>query len=247
MTAPQSPGASRRQTDAALVARLRAGDRTAYAALYEAHAPAVRLAVGDRVQEPQARADLVQEAFTRALERLDDLRDPGAFRPWLLSIARNAAVDQRRGERWTADVDDDVLVELGDPVAGPEDHAELAELAARVRSNVVHLSRRDATALTLVTRFGLSTQDLAAALDVSPGAAKVALHRARTRLRQALRLETLAHRSPGSCDELRRLYDDGDHAAATRHLADCPACRVVDAEVEGFAHAPAGLPTARGR
>ena len=38
----------------------------------------------------------MQEAFARALQRLDTLQQPDRFRSWLLSIARNVAIDLRR-------------------------------------------------------------------------------------------------------------------------------------------------------
>ena len=41
--------------------------------------------------------DVVQDVFLKALERLATLRDPDLFGPWLMSIARHAGVDHRRG------------------------------------------------------------------------------------------------------------------------------------------------------
>src|SRR4051794_26114267 len=72
--------------DAELVERVRNGDATAFTELYRAHARAVHTAVRDNVHDADAAADVVQEAFTRALARLDTLREPDRFRPWLLSI-----------------------------------------------------------------------------------------------------------------------------------------------------------------
>lgn len=225
-----------REDDARRVARLRAGDTAAFDELYRAHVHAVGAAVRDRVRDPESHADLVQETFVRAFERLDTLRDPAAFRPWVLSIARRVAVDGLRTSPRTFPVDADTIDLVGDDDPGPQDLAELAELAAQLRSGFARLSTRDATALSLTTRFGLSTEDLAAALGVSPGAAKVALHRARRRLRQALRLQALAYRCAGTCDELRRLYQAGELTAAATHVGGCAHCG--DIEVEGFA-APA--------
>jgi DNA-directed RNA polymerase specialized sigma24 family protein len=74
-----------------------------FADLYRAHAPAVAVAVRDRLREPKAVADIVQEVvFTRALERLSTLHDADRFRPWVLAIARNAAADEGRFRDETA-------------------------------------------------------------------------------------------------------------------------------------------------
>lgn len=235
---------SRAVADARLVARVRDGDQEAFGQLYAAHVRAVNAAVFDRVRDAETRADVVQDAFVRAMTRLDHLRDPASFRPWLLAIARNTAIDHLRAARGQdADDDDEALEAVPDPVAGPEDLAELSELAAQVRDGLVRLSRRDATALSLAVQLGLSTQDLAAALGVTPGAAKVALHRARNRLRQALRLQVLVRSCPGACEQLRELYDAGELAAAVRHTERCEVgCGSLD-EVEGFA-APGQVVTA---
>src|SRR5215207_2983982 len=83
-------------TDGVLVEAVLGGDMTAFAALYRTHARGVAAAVRDNVHDPESVADVVQEVFLRALERLDTLRDRSQFRPWLLSIARHAAVDHRR-------------------------------------------------------------------------------------------------------------------------------------------------------
>ena len=138
-----------------LVERVRNGDMTAFAVLYRDNVGAVMRAVRDNVHDPESVADVTQEVFARALERLGTLRDPARFRPWLLSIARHAAIDHRRARKNVADSLDDAPVEPADTGRGPADMAELNELARFVRGCVAGLSRRDATALTLVTQFGL--------------------------------------------------------------------------------------------
>lgn len=230
---------TRREADAALVARLRAGDVEAYSELYQAHAGAVGAAVRERVADRDARSDVIQEAFAVALERLDSLRDPAAFRPWLLAIARNSAVDHLRRQGRLTELDDDAAAAVPDHAEpSPQDWAELSDLAGVVRSSVARLSQRDATAVALVTQFNLSTEDLASALGLSPGAAKVALHRARRRLRHALRVRVLAQRHVGGCAELHRLYDADRLADAGQHLDACDECSRAAQEVVGF-HAPA--------
>jgi RNA polymerase sigma factor (sigma-70 family) len=236
----ESPELTQRETDAALVERLRAGDVNAYTELYRAHSPAVGAAVRERVRDRDAQSDVIQEAFALALERLDSLRDPGAFRPWLLAIARNSAVDHLRSQGRLTELDEDAAAALpdhGEP--SPQEWAELTDLAGVVRSTIARLSQRDATAVAMVTQFNLSTEDLAAALGLSTNAAKVALHRARRRLRHALRVEVLARRRAGGCDELHRLYDADRLTEAGQHLEACTECSAASREVVGFARSPA--------
>lgn len=129
---------------------------------------------------------------------------------------------------------------------GAADTDELRRLRDFIRDGAVDQKREDARVLLDTRRIGspevrpLSPR--ASHSSVTPGAAKVALHRARQRLRRALRLQTLAHRCAGSCDELRALYDAGELSAAAAHVEACPTCARVDAgvEVEGFAVVTAG-------
>ena len=60
---------------------------SAFSALYRSHVGVVTQAIRDNVHDPETVADVTQEVFARALERLGTLRDTDRFRPWLMSIA----------------------------------------------------------------------------------------------------------------------------------------------------------------
>jgi RNA polymerase sigma-70 factor (ECF subfamily) len=171
----------------ALVERVRSGDMTAFEALYLRHYAAVRRVAGAVVRDSDQIADVAQETFTRALDRLATLRDESRFRPWLLSIARHVATDHVRARSKAArGPDEDAALEVATAEPGPEELAELADLSRLVQHGMAELSERDATVVALVAHFGFTTSEVAAALGLSPGAAKVAVHRARRRLRDAL-------------------------------------------------------------
>lgn len=204
-----------------LVEAIKAGDREAFAVLYRQHVGVVHLAVRDQLRDPERVADTVQETFARALASLDRLRDPERFRPWLLSIARHTAIDARR---------DQTRFVLDDPEEQPtgerDDPAELAalrDIAGLVDGVVGGLSRRDAVALRLIT-LGFDIAGVAAVLDVKHGAAKVALHRARRRLRAALVLQLLASGAATSCAELPKILDTEGLVCAGRHAETCREC-----------------------
>ncbi|MFF5918137.1 RNA polymerase sigma factor [Streptomyces flavochromogenes] len=74
--------------EAAVIARVRAGEPEAYAALVRAHtAVALRAAVACGAG-PEAE-DVVQQAFFKAYRSLGRFKDGSAFRPWLLRIVVN--------------------------------------------------------------------------------------------------------------------------------------------------------------
>jgi hypothetical protein len=84
----------------------------------------------------------------------------------------------------------------------------------------------------LVTHLGLSPAEVGAALGISPGAAKVVVHRARRRLRDALALRLMVRHRGGSCAQFSELHDGGQVLQAARHLRQCQICdRAVSTEV----------------
>lgn len=182
----------RRPCERALVEDAARGDRAAYAELHGRYWPAVRTLI--RAELHRARwvevDDVAQDVFISAWLGLDSLRDPERFRPWLLQIARRAVIDHGRREarRPALTHDDDrVLDQVLAVDANPLDHVVGRELGHEVRIAVDDLSSRDATVLTLAVQFGFGPREIAEAIGVTPATAKVALHRARSRLRSRLR------------------------------------------------------------
>ncbi|MFZ0594891.1 MAG: sigma-70 family RNA polymerase sigma factor [Bryobacteraceae bacterium] len=94
-----------RVQETALVRAAQSGDRVAFGKLYEQYERLVHGILLSHVSYYDAE-DLMQDVFVRALERLPGLRDPGAFRGWLIAIARRAAADHQRGTKPTARLDE---------------------------------------------------------------------------------------------------------------------------------------------
>src|SRR6266852_118275 len=121
--------------------------------------------------------DVVQEAVLRAFLSLSELRDRDRFESWLCGIALNVAKMQLR----RAATEARVLAASGRGLAFQE-----PEPLADVRDAVALLppAQRDAVLLHYVE--GLSCEEIATALDSTPGAVKARLHRARVELRRRL-------------------------------------------------------------
>lgn len=234
-------------TDGDLVRAVLGGDRDAFAVLYRSHVPAVVAAVRDHVTGREVVADVVQEVFLRALDGLAGLRDPERFRPWLLAIARNAAADAQRAEvRERARREHEPPAEeLAASTPDVADLVSLREMSALVSGCVAGLSRRDATVLAMVSHLGFGPTDIADALGVTVGAAKVIVHRARRRLQAALTLELGVRSRAGCCPTFRRLHAT-DVVAAARHVSGCADCEeATRAEVSGFGASVVQTPTSR--
>jgi RNA polymerase sigma factor (sigma-70 family) len=207
---------------ALLVEASRAGDQSAFGQLYKEFIGLVLKAVRDHLRDPDLVADAVQEAFARALQSLNKLRDPDRFKQWLLAIARHTAVDIRRDHsRYVySEPEEDTPA---NPADDPADVTALREISGLVNGVVGGLGRRDAIALRLVA-LGFEVADVAAALGVSHGAAKVVLYRARRRLRAQLVLQLLAAGTATACQELSDIVDAEGVAAAGKHAEACDVC-----------------------
>lgn len=174
-------------SDQTLMEAVRAGDLTAFQALYERHRRGVFTfllrSVGDR---PTAE-DLLQETFLRVFTRREGYRPTAAFRIWLFTIARNLLIDRFRQARGHTDVNGTPALETApSPDPSPLERAEARELAERLEAAVRQLppSQRE---ILLLSRFaGLDPHEVAEVTGASPEAVRVALHRALRRLRARL-------------------------------------------------------------
>lgn len=171
-------------TDAALVEGARLGDAAAFEALvrrYTRAAFAVALSV---TRDEQDAEDACQDAFVRALERLEECR-PSRFAGWLLAIVRNRAQNVRRREhvRRAAPLDLAALPTRDSPARD----AERAELRARLTQALGTLSVEECDVVLLHDLEGRTHGEIASALGISEVSSRQRLFQARTRLREQLR------------------------------------------------------------
>ena len=142
--------------------------------IYAEHVDAVRAYV--RRRAPQAVVeDVVADVFVVALRRIDDV--PRNALPWLYAVARKTLANERR--KRAHEQFDCTAIEL--QAVEPEPVGDL-QLAAAFAA----LSDADREILRLVAWEGLPFRDVARVLEVSPVAARVRFHRAKTRLAAAL-------------------------------------------------------------
>ena len=172
------------ESDADLAQRARAGDRPAFARIYERYAATVHgvlLAVAPR----QEARDLVQEVFLLALRAIADLEDPASVGPWLLRIARNRAHDAHKSKRKVLELPEDPAApaEASGPRGTDLEEDEEAERAlGAVRS--LPAAYRETLILRLVE--GLSGPEIADRTGMTHGSVRVNLHRGMKLLRERL-------------------------------------------------------------
>jgi RNA polymerase sigma factor (sigma-70 family) len=167
------------QTDERLVDLVRAGNDRAFEAIVERYRrPLLRYCA--RLLPPARAEDAVQQAFLNAFAALR--RDGAAIelRPWLYRIAHNAALNALRETGWGHED-----VEAAAPAhEGPHEVAERRDSLRAVLDAVGTLPARQRDAMILRELEGRSYAQIAAELEVSGGAVRQLLNRARNTLRE---------------------------------------------------------------
>lgn len=136
-----------------------------------------------RLSHPDEADDLAQETFLKAFRRLSDLEEPGKFGPWVRRIAENLAFSALRSRQ----VSDRLVPQwLPSPVAQPDELFEAQERGERIWAALEALSLEDREIVLLFYQEECSQEQIAAFLDLSPGAVKARLYRARSALREEL-------------------------------------------------------------
>lgn len=180
--------------DAALVRRLLHKDVSAFEQLYDRHSRAVYSLVLRILQQAGTAEEVVQDVFLqlwRNAERYDASRGP--FIPWLLTLARNRALDtlrlkserQRRREEQTE--------ELPPVVAPPpefEKQLDDKRRAERVRALMSFLNPQQRKAIELAYFEGLSHSEIAEAIKEPLGTVKSWIRNGLLRLKEGLQATT---------------------------------------------------------
>lgn len=207
-----------------LVHRALRREKGAFSALVQEHQRLALSVAYGVVGDPHTAADVVQDAFVKAYQNLDQLQDPDRFLGWFLTIVRSTATDVvRRRVRWgsreVALADGVLDAGMGPRSEGTESaHRPLREArheqsspdevmvqqeeSAAIRSAIATLSAEYREVLMLKHVEGKSYRDLAQMLDTSVRAVESRLFRARQQLLRALktRLGRSSEWSDGSAD-----------------------------------------------
>jgi RNA polymerase sigma-70 factor (ECF subfamily) len=175
--------------DRDLVGRARRGDREAFTQLVmQYQVPLYNMAlrmVGGRDDA----ADITQEAFLRAWDKIRTLRD-APFKSWLFQIAANLCYDHlRRGRRYGVMPPDEAAaraVPLGIGTPDPQERAEASERNRLVRESIQALDHEMRLAIILRDINGLAYEEIAAVLRVPLGTVKSRIARARAQVQEQL-------------------------------------------------------------
>lgn len=178
-------------TDEALVRGAQGGDRGAFEEMVRRTSRLVYARLYLETGDAHRAEDLLQETLLSAFRSLRTLADPKGFRPWLLKIAQNVALDavrrdlrQKRArprQNHTA-----VLETVADKKPSPEDEVAREELRGQVLAILRSLPEEYRLPLTLRYLSGADYETIQTQLGLSNGALRGLLHRGLKLLRARL-------------------------------------------------------------
>ena len=226
-------------SDEALLAGLAAGDADAATAFIRRFQARVYGLVVTIVRDEGVAEDVAQE-FVRAWKHARTY-DPrrGRVATWLLTIARNLAIDVIRvksAQPLDPDQVEDRLQRARVAGSSPADQAVPPDERERVRGAIAQLPPEQRRALFLAAYLGRTAKEIGELEGVPLGTAKTRIRAAMLKLRDSL--ETAM-----TCDEIRELApeialgiaDGEERAEALRHLSTCAECRRAVERLSGVA------------
>ena len=191
-----------RTDDAALVALLVVGDRTAFELIYRKHHPTL-IRVGTGIVRSRATAEEVaQDTWIAVLRNIGGFEGRSSLAGWIFSIlinkARSRVLRDGRAVSFDADGEDDNLAAAFDGRGRWKDMPDLWDeltperiLAGRnvmdhVAAAIEALPHGQRSVIILRAQQGLEADEVCAALGISEVNMRVLLHRARLTIRAAL-------------------------------------------------------------
>ncbi len=195
-----------------LLARLRAGDETAFRELVVRHDRAMKRIALTFVRTPSVADEVVQDTWLAVIKGLERFEGRSSLKTWIFRILANRAQSRGAREQRTTPfsslgpsededgptVDPDRFLPAEHAAAGywsvtpsrffelPEDRMLAAETSALVTAAIEQLPERQQQVITLRDVEGWAAEEVCESLELSAANQRVLLHRARSAVRACL-------------------------------------------------------------
>jgi RNA polymerase sigma factor (sigma-70 family) len=204
------------------------GDPAAFAQLYERHHRALYRYCLSILRDAEDARDALQSTMEKALRSMPSQRVKGGLRAWLFTIAHNESISLAARRQPPADESPGAGLTAADASTRAAERERLRQLVR----DLARLPERQRGALLMREMSGLSYEEVAAALGMSPRVARQTVYEARMAL-----LELGEGRDMG-CDRVRRKISAGDGRVlrgrtVRAHLSECAGCTAFQAGIVG--------------
>jgi RNA polymerase sigma-70 factor, ECF subfamily len=229
-------------SDQALIAAARTGDRRALEKLIERHQSAVYRFGMKMCGEAEDAKDVLQETLFAAVRTLPEFRGASSVSTWLYTIARSFCLKKRRTSKFaperieSLEAHAETSAEVPDSRRSPEEEAVARQTKAVLDAAIAELDPMYREVLVLRDVEGLAAAEVADVLGTTVEAVKSRLHRARVAVRERVApvlLPAPAAQPGAGCRDVvtmfsRRLEGEIDGSACAeleKHLESCASCR----------------------
>ncbi|MEI2823954.1 MAG: sigma-70 family RNA polymerase sigma factor [Chitinophagaceae bacterium] len=175
--------------DTEIINQVVGGNQQAYALLVNRYQEYVFTLVLRIVKNREDAEEVSQDVFIKAYKNLNSFRGDSKFSTWLYTIVNNTGISFLRKRKLEIySLDNEAVFERADNIdSGVRANViEQKSKQAMVNEAIAQLSREDALAITLFYKAEQSLEEMAKAMGIETNAAKVRLHRARTRLKSKM-------------------------------------------------------------
>ena len=202
-------------SDEQVVAEVLAGHTATFEALMRRHNQRLYRTARAILRNEAEAEDVMQQAYVNAFAHLRQFDGRARFATWLIRIAVHESLSRlrERGRDASLDLEGPASLPMVSPAGSTQDPERLAfsrELGALLESAIDRLPDGAREVFMLRQVEGLSTEEVAEALDVSPDVVKTRLSRARA----ALRRELLDHADAAATNAFRFLRPRCDRVVA---------------------------------
>jgi RNA polymerase sigma-70 factor (ECF subfamily) len=166
-----------------LVRQVKAGDEAAFGVLVDRYMDSGFAAAVSVLGNPHDAEDAVQNAFIRALERIDQLKPGSPFGPWFFRVLRSTALNLRRREILRSHEEIPASASAG---TNPAKEWERGLTREAVLSALGELPEMQRLAVTLYDLEGYSHREIAEILEIAVGTSRAHVHHGRKSLKELL-------------------------------------------------------------
>jgi RNA polymerase sigma-70 factor (ECF subfamily) len=166
------------------VAQARAGEPSAWDALFRRYQLPLYAFIFELVRDEQASLDLVQETFIAAARHIASLRDDGRFGSWLFGIAHQKCI--QRWRKRTEVLLDEIPETPGEFEDGPDDLLIRREQESAFMNLLAQLPPPQRAVLLLHFVEEFSIEEIARITETLPGTVKSRLHYGKSALRKLI-------------------------------------------------------------
>jgi RNA polymerase sigma-70 factor (ECF subfamily) len=178
-------------TDQHVIEQIRAGNTALYEIIMRRYNQRLYRVARAILREDAEAEDVMQDAYVRAYQHLDQFAGHSSFATWLTRIAIHEALRRlprrrRMLQMEEADFDGESSMTIAETSPDPEQRASTAELGRLLEETVLELPDQYRSVLMLREVEEMSTAETAETLELTEGNVKVRLHRGRAMMRERL-------------------------------------------------------------